>query len=198
MNNKTTPIEQIFIMIKKYVLPFVALFVIIVGSYNILISENDINAGDLNIVNGSSGEWVSSTVITIDTSKIPNKIVEYSIDGGNTWSTSNSFTIEENKTLNVRVKSNNRESTDVVYNVTNIDDIKPIIIVNVPTTVKLGEKVDLTVYEAYDNESGLDEEVRISPNEIDTSSEGHKIVTYTAVDKVGNVKELVYSINVVK
>ena len=75
MNNKTTPIEKTFIMIKKYVLPFAALFIIIVGSYNILISENDINAGDLNIINGSSGEWVSSTVITIDTSKIPNKIV---------------------------------------------------------------------------------------------------------------------------
>ena len=63
---------------------------------------------------------------------------------------------------------------------------------------ELQDKVDLTIFEAYDNESGLEGEVRISPNEIDTSSEGHKIVTYTAIDKVGNVKELVYSINVVK
>ena len=27
MNNKTTPIEKTFIMIKKYVLPFAALFI---------------------------------------------------------------------------------------------------------------------------------------------------------------------------
>lgn len=198
MTNKTTPIERIFLIIKKYILPFLAVFTIIVGSYKILMAEDDINVGDIIVTNANKGKWVASTTITIDTSKLSNNIIEYSIDGGNNWSNSNTFVIEENTTLNIRVRSIGRESKDLVYNVANIDDIKPIINVHVPTTVKLGSTVDLTKYEAYDNESGLDGEVRISPSEVDTSSEGHKIITYTAIDKVGNVKEFVYSINVIK
>ena len=137
----------------------------------------------------STKDWTSGdVVITVLNTE---NISAYSFDGGVNFQDEPEYVVLENGNFNLIVKDiNGRLSKAVPISIKNIDKEAPQINFENPTTVQLNSNFNLrTGVVVTENGSGLSNNYVITPDKIDTTTEGTYEVIYTAYDKVGNSTE---------
>ncbi len=133
-------------------------------------------------------KWTSDNIeLTIKYDGDASKHIDsYSIDGGDTWTKSNMFILDNNKKLNIMVKDILGRLYSINYNVSNIDKEGPVIKKIKKLKIKKGSTFNIKKYfKIFDNESGL-KEIKITPKKINTKKIGLKKIKIVAVDNLGN------------
>lgn len=142
------------------------------------------------MVNLSNEEWTSGSV-TLTVENNDGNIGSYSFDCGKTFQTNPKYEVSENGEVCVQVTDiNGKLSKKNIVFVDNIDKEPPTMIFENQTVVQLNSKFSVrTGVQVTDKESGLSNDYTVTPSEIDTSSEGEYVLTYSAFDKAGNFVE---------
>lgn len=182
---------------------FLSLISVGIGVY-LFILDNErrhIKLTDNNIhIVLSENEWTSKNYeLTIKYDGLASRHIKgYSFDGGKSWSKSNIYYVEENKTLEIAVKDINDNIYSINYDITNIDREGPKIEVQENIQILRGSQVNLLDYITVTDEgSGLRDDVVLTPNTIDTSKNGEYIVQIYAIDNLANKTISTMTVNVV-
>lgn len=177
--------KQIVIIVM--VVSFLLIIGLGVGLFIYLDSRPLVN---IPMVSLSTEDWTSENVtLTIDNSK--NNIDTYSFDCGKSFQANPTYVVSENSEVCVQVTDiKGKLSKKTFVYVNNIDKEAPTMVFENTTTVQLGSNFSVrTGVQVSDKQSGLSNDYTISPNTIDTSSEGEYMLTYSAFDKAGNFVE---------
>lgn len=159
-----------------------------------IIKQNDkkISKDNIEITAMNNGKKVEITVKNNDENFY---IVEYSFDGGKTWQTSNTFITADNKDLDIVLKDANKK---IVYRYTfkidNLDHDGPVIDIKLPDTIYKDDYINVNEAIKASDISGLNGNIILSPEVIDTSSVGTKTYTVIATDKLGNSSSLSFDV----
>lgn len=166
--------------------------------------SKETNSSELNKINvyskntNQSSEWNNYDTIVIESGSIDAEL--YSFDGGLNWQESNEFTTTTNGRFNIVIKDKNGQKINVMtYTVSSIDNTAPVITVNLPAKIAQNETIDLKEYvTATDDLSGIDGEIAITPEELDTTTLGTRMINYTTKDKAGNETSINISVEIVE
>ncbi len=128
---------------------------------------------DLVTIDVDNDYWTSKDVqVTINYRNPDIPIEGYSVDGGETWQESNTFSISENKTLEIVLKTKTGRKSDVIhYRIDNIDKNAPEILYEPIIYVAKGADFSYkNRYSVVDLESGIKGNIKVEPEAIDTST----------------------------
>ena len=90
--------------------------------------DNDNEGLYINSVTQSPTNWTNKNVtLIVHAIDYGGSEIEYSFDGGETWQSSNEYEVENNGTIEIKVKNNDGNTDTKSYDVTNIDKITPIV-----------------------------------------------------------------------
>ncbi len=143
----------------------------------------------LPVVSLSTSNWTNSNVVlTVDTNN--DKNINFSFDGGKTWTDQNSFTVEENMDVVVMVKNKKgKTSKKATITIQNIDKEGPIVNFVDPLYIQRGEDFQSDLNSIMiDSGSGV-KDYTVEPPTIDTSVDGEYQIVYKVNDLVGNITE---------
>ncbi len=189
-------------MKKNIIYGVVFLFLLLAGGFSFYIyyqeSYFSINLDLVNITVDSE-YWISGDVnVTVEYQNTDIPIQEYSFDGGETWQEGNTYTVTENKVLEIVLKTQNgRTSKPIPYRIENIDKDKPQIVSENIIYIAQGSEFHLKDnYSVIDLGSGIKGKVNLSLTEIDTSKIDTIEVEISAMDRAlnSNTKTMVISI----
>ena len=142
----------------------------------------------LNIKLSKEGWTSQDVVVTVGYNDATVDITKYSFDGGKTWQKENTYTVSENTTLDIVVKSKSGIKTKAKsYEIKNIDKKGPTIKIDKNITLAQGTEFDLNDYlKVSDDISGIKGNISVTPSEIDTDTIGLTKISIRAVDNAGN------------
>ncbi len=96
-------------------------------TYEEIINKIDIQAPDFNVTQSFS-EITKRVSLTIQANDTGSGVKDYSFDGGLTWQADNIKEFDKNQTVNICVRDNALNNSDILaITITNIDDTKPVI-----------------------------------------------------------------------
>ena len=172
---------------KKYIFLGIVLVIVILIVIFFLMNNTGktktISSEKINITK-KEGQMKNEVILTVDAG---NDVLYYSFDGGITWSTSNTYTVSENKELKIVLKDkNNKIIGEKDYSVVVVNNPGPTITLNdFPETIYVGDTIDLSQYATAKDYQGNILDVTYDPSTIDTSSPKTVSIKYKAVDKDG-------------
>lgn len=193
MYNEEQALRKISNAKKKQIIIIVIVFSILaiiglgVGLFLYLDSRPLIN---IPMVSLSTEEWTSENIkLIVDNSD--GNIDTYSFDCGATFQSNSEYVVTENGEYCVQVTDiNGRLSKKNILYVNNIDREPPTMVFENTSTIQLHSKFSVrSGVQVSDKQSGLSNDYTVTPSEIDTSSEGEYMLTYSAFDKAGNFVE---------
>lgn len=153
------------------------------------VDRRSVKLNDRNItISLSTNKWSKNDIeLYIKYNRHRYHIKEYSYDGGKTWTKSNILKVSENKLYDIAIKDVNNNIYNTQYNVTNIDKEPPIILISDNIQISRNSVVDLRNYvTAYDEKSGIREDITIMPPTINTRKLGTFEFSVYAIDKMAN------------
>ena len=157
--------------------------------FYIKVKESDTEANIIiNSVDGINSNWSNQSQVISINAESKNKIISYSIDNGNTWQESSTFTVENNKILYIIAKDEyGNQSAVRQEEVVNIDRENPI-----GTIIKeksSSNEITLKVI-AKDESSGINSYSWSNGSKKDSIKVKEKgTYTVTIKDKSGNISE---------
>lgn len=144
-------------------------------------------------------EWTKDNIeLTIKyDGSVSSDIDSYSFDGGNTWTKSNLYIVENSGKINILIKDVLGRIFDASYDVNNIDKNGPVIEAEKDIMVFNNSSFNIKDYiEISDIGIGL-KDVKIK-NKINTSKIGIQKTTVEAIDKLGNSTSKTIQVEIVK
>lgn len=138
----------------------------------------------------STEEWTTDDIIVTITND-SSKVLSYSFDGGSSWQSNNTYTMNQNGEIMIQVMdTKNKTSKKIPVSVSNIDRTPPEMAFESTTTVQMGSSFSVrTGVQVSDKDSGLSNNYTAVPSTIDTTREGEYQVVYSAFDRAGNFVE---------
>ncbi len=170
----------------------IALILIVIGLfvYN-YISQNRLEIPTASL---STTEWTNESVtVTVDQSR--GKGNEYSFDDGKTWQTQNTFVVDENQELVLRVRnSKGKVSKPATVIVSNIDKEDPELYFISPYYIQVGSTFDGKLNVSADDLGSGIETYTIDTSRLDMNVPGTYEVSYLLTDLVGNTTKKVRTV----
>lgn len=193
---------------KEIIILIIIVSILIIGTCLLIFKRNNkendnqvISASKVKVYSQNTTDrikWNNHDTIVVDPGEID--AVAYSFDGGLNWQESNEYTITNNGRFNIVIKDKSGKTTAAVsHTVNSIDNVAPIITIDLPSQVTLNETIDLKKFvSATDDFSGVDGEIIITPKTIDTTILGTKTINYQVKDKAGNITSINVAIDIVE
>ncbi len=193
MYNEEQVLEKVSKKKQKKILIFtiaISVFFIMVFSVGIYLYSDNQPLIEFPTYSLSTEQWTTDDVIVTITND-SSKILSYSFDGGLSWQSNNTYTMNENGEITIQVMdTKNKLSKKTIVSVSNIDRTPPEMAFESTTTVQMGTSFSVrTGVQISDKESGLSNDYTAVPSTIDTTKEGEYQVVYSAFDRAGNFTE---------
>lgn len=155
-----------------------------------------IDSSQINITE-AKGNKENEKIITVKVDD--ERVVFYSFDGGKTFQSENSYSISENKQINIVFKDNDKRKVgNIKYKVQVYEDKGPTITLNnFPNQIYVGENPDLLKYVTALDSKQISCIVTVDDSNLDTSKPGTYKIIYTATDSNNLTSSITTEIKVI-